>query len=292
VYASVGACRADAAPFAGTGTQPTRGQYVKNVPVNTDGTVPPVSHTFPEEGMFWWAAFFSGDANNNRAVSNCALEPVEVFPSFELGLTSVFSHLSESEIPVGGTVSDQAFVLYGPGLPLPAGAVVDYRIYDNEDTCGDDAVAYVNDGIPPSHGISAGTAGVDPATGYAGPVSYTFTRTGTHYWEAFFSDGTGERAVSGCGAEPEVVSATTPSFPPVIIKAKGSANASPAANANGPVIARPEATANGNFAYSHATANGSAYAPSFAFGRGASASSSSSTGNGGVDYQSANGLTG
>ena len=57
------------------------GTLVSTVTV-TGGVVPPsTSATFPAAGTFYWAAFYSGDASDAAAASDCATEPLGVTPS-------------------------------------------------------------------------------------------------------------------------------------------------------------------------------------------------------------------
>jgi hypothetical protein len=78
VYTSVDACEADSTAFLASATAPSQGTTVATVTVASDGTVPSASNTFTTAGLFFWAAFFSGDANNAPAVSDCTTEPVQV----------------------------------------------------------------------------------------------------------------------------------------------------------------------------------------------------------------------
>jgi hypothetical protein len=78
LYDTLADCDADTAAFPGT--PPSRGTHVSTETV-TDGVVPPsAAHTFGTAGTFYWAAFYSGDASNHPAASDCETEPLVVLP--------------------------------------------------------------------------------------------------------------------------------------------------------------------------------------------------------------------
>jgi hypothetical protein len=69
-YASTADCTADTTGTAGTDV---------STETVTNGTVPnSADETFTTAGTFYWAAFYSGDARNNPAKSDCASEPLEI----------------------------------------------------------------------------------------------------------------------------------------------------------------------------------------------------------------------
>ncbi len=69
-YSSVSACTADTTGTAGTDV---------STETVTGGVVPDSDdETFNTAGTFYWAAFYSGDARNNPAKSDCASEPLEI----------------------------------------------------------------------------------------------------------------------------------------------------------------------------------------------------------------------
>jgi hypothetical protein len=69
-YSSPADCTADSTGTAGTDV---------STETVTNGTVPNSDdETFTTAGTFYWAAFYSGDARNNPAKSDCASEPLEI----------------------------------------------------------------------------------------------------------------------------------------------------------------------------------------------------------------------
>jgi LPXTG-motif cell wall-anchored protein len=75
-YPSLGACDTDTGAFPGTA--PTGGTSAGTVTV-TDAVVPNSNDvTFPNAGTFFWAAFYSGDANNAATDSACENEGLTV----------------------------------------------------------------------------------------------------------------------------------------------------------------------------------------------------------------------
>src|SRR5206468_3517118 len=115
-YATQAACQTDASAFPATA--PTGGTNVGSVTV-TNGSVPqsaPV--TFNNAGNYFWAAFYSGDVNNNPAVSDCSTELLVVNP-LTPGITTV---LSAGTIEIGTSVHDTATL---QGATPDAGGTVD-----------------------------------------------------------------------------------------------------------------------------------------------------------------------
>jgi hypothetical protein len=168
--------------------------------------VPEASHALTRAGTYYWAAFFHGDANNDRAVSGCGLEPELVTAA----TPAISTHLNHPAITAGESVTDTA-TLHGPRLPLAGTAKVNYRAYGSVAACQADATAFIERGTPPAHGTSVATVTVSPATGAVPHASHAFTRPGTFYWAALFSgDANNHRAVSDCARERVRVSAARP----------------------------------------------------------------------------------
>ena len=98
-YSSLAACQSSTAA-----SPPAGGTLVSTVTV-AGGVVPPsTAATFPAAGTFYWAAFYSGDAGNLPAASDCATEPLVVTPA-QSRVTTVLS-ASDGEISVAGSASD------------------------------------------------------------------------------------------------------------------------------------------------------------------------------------------
>jgi hypothetical protein len=81
--------------------------------------------TFPAAGTYYWQAVYTGDANNNPAVSACGSEVLTVTP---LAPTSISTSLFRTSISAGGTDYDSA-TLSG-GTP-DAGGYVMYTVYSD-----------------------------------------------------------------------------------------------------------------------------------------------------------------
>src|SRR5215469_15375281 len=148
-YASVAACQADASAFPGTA--PSGGTDVGSVSV-TNGSVPAsASATFHNAGTFVWAAFYSGDANNNAAVSDCTTELLVV----NKAAPAITTALTVNPIPVDGSTTDTAMLT---GASANAGGSVDYRFYASVAACQADASAFP--GTAPTGGTDVGSVSV------------------------------------------------------------------------------------------------------------------------------------
>ena len=162
----------------------TGGTLVSTVTV-TGGVVPPsAAATFPAAGIFFWAAFYSGDPSNQAATSHCVTEPLVATPA----ASQVSTQLSAvgGEIAVGGSASDSATLT---GVTGTAGGTVAYRYYDSLSACQTRRAR----SRPASGGTLVSTVTV---TGGVVPPSAaaTFPAAGTFYWAAFYSgDGADRR---------------------------------------------------------------------------------------------------
>ena len=190
-YNSLSACQS-----ATAASPPAGGTLVSTVTV-TNGTVPPsAAATFPAAGTFYWAAFYSGDPDNQAAASDCATEPLVVAPAPSQVTTELSA--ADAEIPVDGSASDTATL---NGVTSTAGGTVEYRYYDSLTSCQSATLTF-----PPASGgtlVSTQTVtnGAVPASAAA-----TFPDAGTFYWAAFYSGDAGNQAdASHCATEPLVV---------------------------------------------------------------------------------------
>ena len=163
----------------------------------TNGVVPPsAAATFPAAGTFYWAAFYSGDAGDQAAASDCATEPLVVTPGAIAGDDAAVGRRRGDS--VGGSASDAATLA---GVTGTAGGTVEYRYYSSLAACETAILAFP----PPSGGTLVSTVtvtgGVVPAS-----ASATFPAAGTFYWAAFYSgDPSNRAAASHCVTEPLVV---------------------------------------------------------------------------------------
>jgi hypothetical protein len=197
-YPSLSDCQTDTAAFPKT--QPTGGTSAGTVTV-TDGSVPDSDTvTFPDTGTFFWAAFYSGDAHNKAAASDCANEKLKVKPA----KPEIATQLSDDSIPAGGSVHDSATLT---DATSDAGGTVEYRFYPSLSSCQTDTAAFP--GTQPGGGTSAGTVTV---TNGVVPDSdtVTFPNAGTFFWAAFYSgDAHNDAAASDCATEELTVQPAT-----------------------------------------------------------------------------------
>ena len=177
---------------------PPGGTLVSTVTV-TGGVVPPsATATFPVGGTFYWAAFYSGDADDQAAASDCATEPLVVTPA----ASQITTRLSADglQIPVGGSASDSATLA---GVTGTAGGTVEYRLYDSLVAC--DAATLPFPPQPASGGTLVSTVTVTNGSVPAS-AAVTFPDAGLFYWAAFYSGDPSNQAVaSHCATEPLVV---------------------------------------------------------------------------------------
>jgi hypothetical protein len=193
-YPSLAACQAATAAFP-----PASGGTLVSTVTVTGGVVPPsATVTFPVAGTFYWAAFYSGDASNRAAASECATEALVVAPANSRMTTRLSA--ASGEIGVGGSASDSATL---HGVTGAAGGTVEYRFYGSLSACSSDVAVFP--GTAPSGGTLLSTVTV---TGGVVPPSAAqpFGLPGTFYWAAFyFGDPSNLAAASDCASEPLVV---------------------------------------------------------------------------------------
>jgi hypothetical protein len=192
LYGSLAACQA----ATSASPAPSGGLLVSTETV-TSGTVPPsAEHAFHVTGTFYWAAFYSGDASNRAAASDCVTEPLVVTPAPAEVTTRLL--VIDGEIGVDGSAIDSAAL---QGVTGTAGGTLEYRFYGSLTDCQAATSAF-----PPGSG---GTL-VSTVTVTRGRVPLSapaeFPSAGRFYWAAFYSgDATNQAAASICAAEPLVV---------------------------------------------------------------------------------------
>ncbi len=147
----------------------------------TNGTVPNSNGVqFSAAGIYYWQASYSGDANNNPALSRCTDEELLVAPA----TPSITTLLSQNAVEPGSTVSDSATL---SGATANAGGTVTYTVY-SDSSCStkfaDGGTVIVTGGsVPNSNGVP-------------------FTAPGTYYWQASYSgDANNKPAASTCTDE-------------------------------------------------------------------------------------------
>ena len=149
-----------------------------------NGIVPNSSPmTFLFAATYSWNAAYSGDADNNAAVSAC--EPLTV----NLASPTISTSLSASQINIGQSVTDSATLSNG----FQAGGFVTYRLFSAGDCSG---IATIISNVTVTNGVVPDSA------------SRLFNTTGTFGWNAFYTgDGNNMGATSAC--EPLTVSSVT-----------------------------------------------------------------------------------
>jgi hypothetical protein len=182
-YTSVPACLTDVSAFPGTA--PSGGTDVGTVTV-TNGSVPPSpTVAFPVPGTYYWAAFYSGDANNQPAVSGCATGGLVVNRLAQTiswaapgpGTVAGSSFLSAAGGASGNPVIFSLDVTSGPGVCTLSGTDFTTVKYAAVGSCVIDAnqagdtnyasAAQVQKTIP----VGPATVPVGPATVPVGPAT-------------------------------------------------------------------------------------------------------------------------
>jgi hypothetical protein len=134
-------------------------------------------------GTYRWQAFYSGDSNNNAAMSSCSAEILTVNPV----APTISTKLSTSQIVIGDSVTDSATL---SGATNDAGGTVVFKVFTTSD-CSGSAV------------FTSNAISVD-GNGNYGPSQPNFTpsNAGLYYWQAFYGgDGNNEAVKSECSAE-------------------------------------------------------------------------------------------
>lgn len=152
---------------AGTGTVPS-----------TTGIVPDSNTvTFPMAGIYYWQAIFTGDDNNNGAISACdeVLTVNKISPTIAITLSS--NSGQEGTAVYASSVFN--------GSTSNAIGTVTYSVYSNS----------AHTGIPISTEIVTVLGGAVPDS-----VSVNFPTAGTYYWQAVYggdANNNGANSVSG-----------------------------------------------------------------------------------------------
>ncbi len=181
-YYTDSACTLDAVT-AGTVTVPS-----------TTGSVPDSSSiNFLTAGTYYWRAVFTGDDNNNGAISACneVLTVNKVSPSITITL-------SDTSGPVGTTV-DASAVLSGTTSNAIGSAT--YSVYTNS----------AHTGSPIAAGILSVTGSVVPDSN-----SITFDTPGTYYWQVVYSGDANNNGVTSAIDGVLTITSTTANSPTVL----------------------------------------------------------------------------
>jgi hypothetical protein len=155
------------------------------------------SVAFNSAGTFYWAAFYSGDANNNKASSDCSTELLVVNPVTPGITTTAVS----GPVTLGATIHDTAHLT---GLVNPNGSgTITFTLY-SDPQC--DTTPVFTSGSTPL-GV---TANGDYVSG-----DFTTVAAGSYYWIASYSGDLNNNPVTtACGDEGEtsVVNPVTPTL--------------------------------------------------------------------------------
>ncbi|HEY3515055.1 MAG TPA: hypothetical protein VGL36_38100 [Kribbella sp.] len=205
----------------------------------TNGVVPDSNAiTFNSAGDFYWQASYSGDANNNSALSTCTDEHLVVAKKSP----TIATTLSDTTVGVGGTVHDSATL---SNATANAGGTVTYTVY-TDTACSAGAqdagtVSVTNGAVPDSNPI-------------------VFNTAGDFYWQAVYSgDANNNGATSLCTSEHLVVAKANPAIataPNVIPNddATISAASSPTGTVTFKLFAPADTTCSGSAAFSQTVA--------------------------------------
>jgi hypothetical protein len=197
-YASEADCQSDVGAFPGA--SPSEGTDVNTVDLSENGGSVPVSASvsFPTAGTYYWAAFYSGDSNNEPAASGC--EKLDVQAPTSLTGTAGGS----VALGGGGMLSDSAMLSGGSN---PGGTITFYLFAPGVTPLPDDTNNVYSDSLSVS-----GTGIYTTAFG-ANPGGYLPAATGTYQWLAVYSgDDTDTSSGTAFGSDPQTVTAGTPSI--------------------------------------------------------------------------------
>ena len=179
------------AQCTGTPTEAGTIDVVNGVPGNS------INITFDHAGTFYWQATYSGDANNNGALSPCNLEVVTV----DKDIPSISTQASGT-VQVGGSISDTATLSNGT---LPTGTIT-FSLYGPDNaTCTGVAIF-----------TSAKTVN---GNGDYVSDSFTTTAAGTYRWIAAYSGDGDNAAVSGACNDANESVVVTKKAPAVVTNA-------------------------------------------------------------------------
>jgi len=172
--------------FANSGCTPS-GTTVSTVTVSNGAVPNSRAVLFNNTGSYSFQSVYSGDLNNNGAISSC--EALTVSPA---GVT-ISTNLSTASIPVGGSITDSSTL---QSETTTAGGTVTYDDFANGNCAGTGtafSVAIVTNGVVPSS------------------RSITFNNTGTFSLQAVYSgDANNNGAISSC--EPLTVQKVSPTI--------------------------------------------------------------------------------
>jgi hypothetical protein len=148
------------------------------------------SVSFTAAGTYYWQANYSGDVNNDSAMSACQSEIVTI----NQNSPSISTTLSATSVNIGDSVHDSSTLT---GATSNAGGTVTYTVY-SDNTCT----------------TSVASGGTKNVTNGSVPNSddVTFNSAGDFYWQAVYSgDGNNQAATSTCIEEHLVVNKNQPS---------------------------------------------------------------------------------
>jgi hypothetical protein len=194
-YTSVADCQSDATAFDGTVGSLTHGTAAGTGTVTNGVAGDSNSVPFNSAGTFYWAVFYSGDANNLPSSSDCTSEPLVVNKnSPTLGTTP-----NPPSGSIGDALNDSATLT---GASNPTGSITFY-LFAPGDNCADTDTAVYTEVVALS-GNSASTTG-------SGTGSNVATQAGVYHWMATYpGDANNDPASSVCGDEPVTIAKNSP----------------------------------------------------------------------------------
>jgi hypothetical protein len=171
-------------------------------PVNVagNGVYSSATYTPSAVGSYSWGAFYSGDANNSSAGSNCATFTVTAGSTlFNPTLTTT---TSATTVTVGSPITDSA-TLAGGSVTPPATGQIGFAVFPSSDCTNS------GPGVPVGSGSPALPANVTSGNGtYSTTGAYIPTAAGNYSFAAYYNgDVNDTAALSGC--EPFTVTAAT-----------------------------------------------------------------------------------
>jgi hypothetical protein len=167
---------------------------METVSVNGNGTYT-TPNGFPpfEVGTYQWVATYSGDTNNDRAISNLGDEPETVIANTPMIMTVPGGTVVIGD---GNPLTDTAMLSKTVGIEVPAGGTITFTLTD-----------------PNGMVVDTETVPVRGDGTYTTPMGFVPMQAGTYQWVAAYSGDANNNPVSSAfGDEPETVTPVTPAI--------------------------------------------------------------------------------
>jgi hypothetical protein len=178
-YSSQAACQAD--------TNPPTGGTSAGTKTVTNGVVPDSDTvTFNSTGTFYWAAFYSGDANNLKAQSDCTTEVLVVSTAASAIATDQFVYPNDN-----ATVSET--------VTGDISGNVEFRLFDTLTNCQSDDGTATAAGLLYSESVPLPAAASNSKTVGTSNKSVEVSADATVYWRVIYSgDAQHDGRISDC----------------------------------------------------------------------------------------------